>query len=116
MEKLITDIQRDLKSFKPFWLQLSKKVCSEMPLGNPDNCSALSGSHTSEVMSYRDRNNLDIVNRQTGILRAVSHNLKNAYNGFDVDHAHNRKFSLFSTHFQSNLLSFASENSENGWQ
>ena len=105
MEQLIGDIVRDFKSYKNFWPLLSKRVCGQLPIGNPPNCSSIpiTNSQLPEVMPYRDRNNLDIVIRQTSILKAVSQNLKNAFNGFDVDLTNNCKFLVL---FASFLVSY----------
>ncbi|KAI2799324.1 Glypican-4 [Blomia tropicalis] len=90
IEYLIGDILKNFKTYKNFWSQLARNLCSQNVNSNI-NCRNQTVQRIGEPFNYRDKNNIEIVNQQISTLKLISTNVNNAYNGLDVDLESNLK-------------------------
>ncbi|KAH7642510.1 glypican-like protein [Dermatophagoides farinae] len=87
IDSIIDSMTNDFKTFKNFWSNLPRKLCSYY--STSANCVANQTLRNSDEPNYRDRNNVEIINQQISTLRLISFNLNKAYNGLDVDFENN---------------------------
>lgn len=119
IDSIIDSMTNDFKTFKNFWSNLPRKLCSYY--STSANCVAnqtlryvkflnlkklkrilffpsffsplyIKKNRNSDEPNYRDRNNVEIINQQISTLRLISFNLNKAYNGLDVDFENNCMF------------------------
>ncbi|XP_029462530.1 glypican-4 isoform X2 [Rhinatrema bivittatum] len=103
LDRLVTDVKEKLKTAKKFWSSLPGSICSdEVTAGDADEDKCWNGNATSRYLFPVTANGLAnqahnpdvevditkpnmVIRRQIMTLREMTHKMKNAYNGIDVD-------------------------------